>query len=152
MTEQNEKSWVCTVCGYVLHGPEPPETCPQCVASAEAFELVEAEKAPPTAEQESSITPEQRTISDIMVETMANWGVTHVFGMVGHSNLGFADAVRRQCKAGRLSFIGIRHEGAAAFAASAYAKLTGKPAACLGIAGPGATKRNAAPLKPGPMG
>ena len=33
-----------------------------------------------------------RTVSDIMVETMANWGVTHVFGMVGHSNLGLADA------------------------------------------------------------
>ena len=30
-------------------------------------------------------------------------------------------------------------EGAAAFACSAYAKLTGKPAACLAIAGPGAT-------------
>ena len=29
-----------------------------------------------------------------MVETMCAWGVTHVFGMVGHSNLGFADAMR----------------------------------------------------------
>ena len=38
-----------------------------------------------------------------------------------------------------MTFIGIRHEGAAAFAASAYGKLTGKPAACFGIAGPGAT-------------
>ena len=33
-----------------------------------------------------------RTVSDVMVETMVAWGVTHVFGMVGHSNLGFADA------------------------------------------------------------
>lgn len=40
---------------------------------------------------------------------------------------------------GKLKFIGIRHEGAASFAASAYGKLTGKPAACLAIAGPGAT-------------
>ena len=40
---------------------------------------------------------------------------------------------------GGLTYIGIRHEGAAAFAASGYAKLTGKPAACLSIAGPGAT-------------
>ncbi|EKV02797.1 thiamine pyrophosphate-dependent enzyme, putative carboligase or decarboxylase [Leptolyngbya sp. PCC 7375] len=80
-----------------------------------------------------------RTVSDVMVETMVNWGVTHVFGMVGHSNLGLADAMRRQETQGNLSYIGIRHEGAAAFAASAYAKLTGKPAACLTIAGPGAT-------------
>jgi thiamine pyrophosphate-dependent acetolactate synthase large subunit-like protein len=74
-----------------------------------------------------------------MVETMVNWGVTHVFGMVGHSNLGLADAIRRQCEAGRLNFVGVRHEGAAAFAASAFGKLTGRPAACLSIAGPGAT-------------
>ena len=60
-----------------------------------------------------------------MAETLANWGVRHVFGMVGHSNLGLADAIRRQVEAGRMEYIGIRHEGAAAFAASAYAKLTG---------------------------
>ena len=81
----------------------------------------------------------QKTVSDIMVETMVNAGITHVFGMVGHSNLGLADAMRRQEEQGNLTFIGIRHEGAAAFAASAYGKLTGKPAACFGIAGPGAT-------------
>ncbi|MEO1054469.1 MAG: thiamine pyrophosphate-binding protein [Bacteroidota bacterium] len=83
--------------------------------------------------------PEARTVSDVMVETMVNNGVTHVFGMVGHSNLGVADAMRKMEKAGKLKFIGIRHEGAAAFAASAYAKLVGRPAACFGIAGPGAT-------------
>jgi pyruvate oxidase len=88
------------------------------------------------------VEPEQphvRTVSDVMVETLVNWGVRHVFGMVGHSNLGLADALRRQEEAGHLTYIGIRHEGAAAFAASAYGKLTGRPAACLTIAGPGAT-------------
>ena len=80
-----------------------------------------------------------RTVSDVMVETMVNWGVTHVFGMVGHSNLGLADAFRVQEEKGKLTYIGIRHEGAASFAASAYAKLTGRPAACFSIAGPGAT-------------
>lgn len=80
-----------------------------------------------------------RTVSDVMVETMVAWGVTHVFGMVGHSNLGLADSVRVQEEAGKLTYIGIRHEGAAAFAASAFGKLTGRPAACLSIAGPGAT-------------
>ena len=82
---------------------------------------------------------EARTTSDVMVETMVNWGVDTVFGMVGHSNLGFAEAMRKQEKAGNLRFYGIRHEGAAAFAASAYGKLTGRPAACFAIAGPGAT-------------
>jgi thiamine pyrophosphate-dependent acetolactate synthase large subunit-like protein/nitrite reductase/ring-hydroxylating ferredoxin subunit len=80
-----------------------------------------------------------RTVADVMVETMVNWGVDTVFGMVGHSNLGFADALRRQEEQGHLRYIGIRHEGAASFAASAYGKLTGRPAACFAIAGPGST-------------
>ncbi|MEM6994496.1 MAG: thiamine pyrophosphate-binding protein [Myxococcota bacterium] len=81
----------------------------------------------------------ERTVSDVMVQTMVGWGVKHVFGMVGHSNLGLADGIRREEEAGNLRFYGIRHEGAASFAASAYGKLTGRPAACLAIAGPGAT-------------
>jgi thiamine pyrophosphate-dependent acetolactate synthase large subunit-like protein/nitrite reductase/ring-hydroxylating ferredoxin subunit len=83
--------------------------------------------------------PHKETVSDVMIETMVNWRVDTVFGMVGHSNLGLADAMRRQEKKGKLKYFGVRHEGAAAFAASGYAKLTGKPAACFGIAGPGAT-------------
>ena len=81
----------------------------------------------------------ERTVTDVMAETMVNWGVTSVFGMVGHSNLGLADAVRRQTAEGNMTYYGIRHEGAASFACSGYAKLTGLPAACLAIAGPGAT-------------
>jgi len=81
----------------------------------------------------------ERTIADVMAETMVNWGVTSVFGMVGHSNLGLADALRAQEAEGKLTYYGIRHEGAAAFAISGYGKLTGHPAAALTIAGPGAT-------------
>jgi pyruvate oxidase len=80
-----------------------------------------------------------RTVTDVMVETMTNWGVQSVFGMVGHSNLGLSDSIRLAVIDKKLKYYGIRHEGAAAFAASAYGKLTGKPAACLTIAGPGAT-------------
>lgn len=88
------------------------------------------------------IQPEKplvRTVSDVMVETLVNYGVDTVFGMVGHSNLGLADAMRRAEAVGKLRFIAIRHEGAGAFAASAYGKLTGKPAVCFAIAGPGST-------------
>jgi pyruvate oxidase len=83
--------------------------------------------------------PNPRTVSDRMAETMVNWGIKHVFGMVGHSNLGLAEAIRRRVADGQMSYIGIRHEGAASFACSGYAKLSGHPAACLTIAGPGAT-------------
>ena len=81
----------------------------------------------------------EQTVTDVMVSTLTNWGLQSVFGMVGHSNLGLADAIRRAVIKKELNYYGIRHEGAAAFAASAYGKLTGKPAACLTIAGPGAT-------------
>jgi thiamine pyrophosphate-dependent acetolactate synthase large subunit-like protein/nitrite reductase/ring-hydroxylating ferredoxin subunit len=84
-------------------------------------------------------TPRERTVSDLMVETMVNWGLDTVFGMVGHSNLGLAEALRSAEERGDLRYFGIRHEGAASFAASAYGKLTGRIAACFAIAGPGST-------------
>ncbi len=80
-----------------------------------------------------------RSVADVVVATLVAYGVTEIFGMVGHSNLGLADALRRAEERGEIRYIGIRHEGAAAFAASAYGKLTGRPAACLAIAGPGST-------------
>jgi thiamine pyrophosphate-dependent acetolactate synthase large subunit-like protein/CDGSH-type Zn-finger protein/nitrite reductase/ring-hydroxylating ferredoxin subunit len=79
------------------------------------------------------------TVSHVVAESMVAWGIRHVFGMVGHSNLGLAEAIRIQEERGTLTYIGIRHEGAAAFACSGYAKASGRPAACLSIAGPGAT-------------
>ena len=82
---------------------------------------------------------EVRTVSDSIVETLVAWGITHVFGMVGHSNLGLADALRRAEGRREITYIGIRHEGAASFAASAFGKLAGRPAACIAIAGPGST-------------
>ncbi|MHA2098911.1 MAG: thiamine pyrophosphate-dependent enzyme [Candidatus Kariarchaeaceae archaeon] len=81
----------------------------------------------------------QDTLMDQVVRLMTEWGINTVFGMVGHSNLGLADALYEAEKNGKLKYYGIRHEGAASFAASGYAKLTNTPAACFSIAGPGAT-------------
>ena len=36
-------SYVCTVCGYVHEGDEPPESCPVCKAPAEKFKKQEGE-------------------------------------------------------------------------------------------------------------
>ena len=109
------------------HEDSGQTTYPVEVRNGEVFVGLEAEP------------PHVRTATDVMAETMVNWGVKRVFGMVGHSNLGLADAIRLRAQDGELNFVGIRHEGVAAFAASAYGKLAGKPAACLTIAGPGAT-------------
>ena len=134
---QIEKGWLrCPWHGYDYHpcNGKPPEGFDDAVPTypvevREDGVYVGIEEEP----------PHRKTVSDVMVETMINWGVDTVFGMVGHSNLGLADAFRRQEEQGKLKYIGIRHEGAASFAASAYAKLTGRPAACFAIAGPGAT-------------
>ena len=132
-----EKGWLrCTWHGYdynPLDG-KPPQgfsDSPPCFATEVRDDGVYV-ALPPLHER-------VRTVSDVLVETMVNWGVTHVFGMVGHSNLGFADAMREAEARGDLTYVGIRHEGAASFAASAYGKLTGELAACFGIAGPGST-------------
>lgn len=79
------------------------------------------------------------TVSHLIAETLLNWGIKHVFGMVGFSNLGLAEAFRIQEERGKLKYIAVRHEGAAAFACSGYSKISGKPAVCFTIAGPGAT-------------
>jgi pyruvate oxidase len=105
----------------------------------------DAVKSFPVEEREDGIyvgVPEEQqsdTISKQMMAVAADWGLEVIFGMVGHSNLGLADAIREQAEEGHMRYYGVRHEGAASFAASGYAKLTGKPAACLGIAGPGST-------------
>ena len=80
----------------------------------------------------------RRTVSDVhgrddgrvgRRRTCSAWSATPTSGSPTRC------AARRSAASSR--YIGIRHEGAAAFAASAYGKLTGRPAACFAIAGPG---------------
>jgi len=79
---------------------------------------------------------EPRNVSDVIIAQMAEWGIKYIFGIPGTSSLGLVEAIRKN---GRIKFIQVRHEETAAFMASAYGKLTGHLAACLSIAGPGAT-------------
>ncbi len=48
--KETRRVWVCLVCGYVHHGPEPPDECPVCGADRSDFEAqTEAEPAAPAA-------------------------------------------------------------------------------------------------------
>ena len=76
------------------------------------------------------------TVSEVIIENLVQSGITEYFGVPGTSSLGIIDAIRKNEKA---RFFLFRHEENAAMAASAYNKLTGKIAACVTIAGPGAT-------------
>src|SRR6266850_1837865 len=73
--------------------------------------------------------------SDMLIETLMDWGVNTVFGLPGDGINGIMEALRvRQDK---VRFIQVRHEESAAFMACAYAKYTGKLGVCLATSGPG---------------
>ena len=73
--------------------------------------------------------------SDVMVDTIHKWGVEVVFGIPGDGINGIIEAFRKREK--DIRFIQVRHEEAAAFAAAAYSKLTGKLGVCVATSGPG---------------
>jgi pyruvate dehydrogenase (quinone) len=76
------------------------------------------------------------TAADVLVERLSDWGVETIFGLPGDGINGIMEALRTHQN--RIKFIQVRHEEAAAFAACAYAKFTGKLGVCLATSGPGA--------------
>ena len=76
-----------------------------------------------------------QTAADMMIETIYQWGVRVVFGIPGDGINGIIESFRKREK--DIAFIQVRHEEAAAFAATAYAKLTGKLGVCVATSGPG---------------
>jgi pyruvate dehydrogenase (quinone)/pyruvate oxidase len=76
-----------------------------------------------------------KTASDVLIETIHNWGVDVIFGVPGDGIDGIMEALRTHQDTVR--FVHTRHEEGAAFMACAYAKYTGKLGCCLGTSGPG---------------
>src|SRR5690242_19969936 len=74
------------------------------------------------------------TVAEGIVTALAQQGVRTVWGVVGDALNPVTDAIRRQ---DGIDWIGVRHEEAGAFAASAQAQLTGSLAVCMGTVGPG---------------
>ena len=76
------------------------------------------------------------TTADILIDTLIAWGAAFIFGVVGDGIAPVIEAIRK--RQDKIRYIGVRHEEAAAFMASGYAKLTGKLGVCVGTTGPGA--------------
>ncbi|ALG83463.1 ubiquinone-dependent pyruvate dehydrogenase [Gordonia phthalatica] len=74
------------------------------------------------------------TVADLIVETIAAAGVERIYGIPGDSLNGFTDVLRTSDS---LSWVHVRHEEGAAFAASGEAAITGGLAVCAGSCGPG---------------
>ena len=78
-------------------------------------------------------------VAEQIVAQLVDAEVHRIYGIVGDSLNPIVDAVRKTggSKKGGIDWIHVRHEEAAAFAASAEAQLTGKLAVCAGSCGPG---------------
>lgn len=75
------------------------------------------------------------TVAEMIVDSLADHGVKQIWGVVGDALNPITDAIRKD---GRMEWIGVRHEEAAAFAVSAQAQLTGTIGVAMGTVGPGA--------------
>ena len=69
----------------------------------------------------------------IIAQSLKQQGVDYMFGIVGFPVIPIASAAQR---AG-ITYIGMRNEQAASYAAQAAGYLTGRPQACLVVSGPG---------------
>lgn len=76
------------------------------------------------------------TGAEIVVQSLIEEGVEHLFGYPGGAVLHIYDAIHQQ---EQLQHILVRHEQAATHAADGYARSTGKPGVVLVTSGPGAT-------------
>jgi pyruvate dehydrogenase (quinone)/pyruvate decarboxylase len=95
-----------------------------------------AAAAQPAPQPNPPSFPGDRTTADIIVETLITWGVPFIFGMVGDGIGPLIEAI--SVRQDRIRYVGVRHEEAAAFMASGYAKHTGRLGACIATTGPGA--------------
>src|SRR5215467_3327908 len=75
-----------------------------------------------------------KKVADLLIDVLAQAGVTRIYGVPGDSLNGVTDAIRKQNK---IQWVHVRHEEAGAFAAGAEAHLTGTLAVCAGSCGPG---------------
>jgi pyruvate dehydrogenase (quinone)/pyruvate oxidase len=74
--------------------------------------------------------------AELLVDRLVDWRVDTIFGLPGDGINGIMEALRK--RQAEVRFIQVRHEEAAAFMATAYAKFTGRLGVCLATSGPGA--------------
>src|SRR5206468_12120456 len=75
------------------------------------------------------------TAADVLIEALIDWGVEVIFGLPGDGINGIMEALRTRQE--KIRFVQVRHEEAAAFMATGYAKFTGKLGVCVATSGPG---------------
>lgn len=80
-----------------------------------------------------------RTGAYILIDSLIQNGVEHIFGYPGGAILPIYDELYHWEKLNLIKHILVRHEQSAAHAADAYARTTNKVGVCFATSGPGAT-------------
>ena len=78
----------------------------------------------------------ERTVAQLLVETLRDIGVRHVFGVPSGGWVDYMEVIRQT---DGIDFVLTSHEGGASFMAAVCGRLTGAPGVCFGTLGPGAT-------------
>ncbi|MDK2866731.1 MAG: acetolactate synthase large subunit [Clostridiales bacterium] len=76
-----------------------------------------------------------RIIAYQLVDYLERRGIEHIFGLCGHTVIGFLDALSHS----KIKYISVRHEQIAAHAADGYARVNRKASVMLCHLGPGLT-------------
>jgi pyruvate dehydrogenase (quinone) len=76
------------------------------------------------------------TTSDYLLDRLAQWGISRIYGYPGDGINGILGALGRATD--KMHFVQVRHEELAAFMACAHAKFTGEVGVCAATSGPGA--------------
>lgn len=77
----------------------------------------------------------KKIVAEVLMDRLVEWGVDTIFGLPGDGINGLTEGLRRN--QGRINFVLVHHEEAAAFMATGYAKVTGKLGVCMATSGPG---------------
>jgi len=80
-----------------------------------------------------------RTGAYILIDSLVQNGVEHIFGYPGGAILPIYDELYHWEKSNLIKHILVRHEQSAAHAADAYSRTTNKVGVCFATSGPGAT-------------
>src|SRR5688500_10645779 len=71
----------------------------------------------------------------VIVDYLVREKVPYVFGLCGHGNIGFIDALH--ARAGDIKTVSVHHESVAGFMADVYYRVSGQPTATFTSCGPG---------------
>ena len=79
----------------------------------------------------------KRTGGEVIVDYLIGENVPYILGIPGHGVMGLFDAIRKGEEQGKIKYLQVRHEQAAAAMADGYFRMTGKPLASFSSIGPG---------------